>query len=145
MNRGRMSARANGFTLLELLIAVAIVAILAAMSYPSYTEYIRKTHRSEITALLVQEAHRLERFYSRAGQYSNTTTPPAREHQVSTGNGFYTVTADRAEQAFMLMAMPLGGTLMSEDKCGSFVLEHSGRRDNLGVSGDASGQGCWGR
>ncbi len=145
MNEGQMSAKGRGFTLIELLVAVAIIAILAAVAYPQYGEYSKKTRRSEIAALLVEEAHKLERFHSRAGQYSNTNGPPAHEHQVCTGNAFYTINAERAERAFVLMAIPVAGTLMSGDRCGSFVLENNGRRDNVGMSGDASVQGCWGR
>ncbi|TDV65790.1 type IV pilin protein [Pseudomonas sp. LP_7_YM] len=135
----------RGFTLIELLIAVAIIAILAAVAYPTYTEHTRKIRRSQIAAVLVEEAHKLERFHSRAGQYSDVTGPPAREHAVSEGNGFYVIEAKRSEQMFVLKAMPIGGTLMSGDKCGAFVLENTGRRDNQGMSGDASVQGCWGR
>lgn len=135
----------RGFTLIELLIATALIAILAAIAYPSYTEHLRKSRRAEIATLLVEEAHGLERFYSRAGQYTNTQGPPVREHEVSGGNGFYKVEAERSEQAFVLVATPITGTLMAGDKCGGFVLENTGKRDNAGMSGDASVQGCWGR
>ncbi len=135
----------RGFTLIELLVAVAVVAVLAAVAYPTYTEHTRKTRRSEIAALLVEEAHKLERFYSRTGQYSDAAGPPARAHEVSRGNGFYVIESERSEQRFVLKAMAIGGTLMSGDRCGEFVLEHTGRRDNAGISGDASVQRCWGR
>lgn len=141
---GRVSGR-GGFTLIEVLIAMAIVAILAGLAYPQYTEYTRKARRSEIAAVLVEEAQKLERFYSRAGQYSNAPGPPARAHEVSTGNAFYVINADRSEQAFVLQATPVAGTLMSGDRCGGFLIENTGRRDNVGLSGDASVQGCWGR
>lgn len=135
----------RGFTLIELLIAVAILAVLAALAYPTYTEHTRKTRRAEIAAVLVEEAHKLERFYSRAGQYTDAPGPPAREHEVSKGNAFYAIDAQRSALTFTLVAMPMGGTLMSGDKCGGFVLENTGRRDNLGLSGDASVARCWGR
>lgn len=135
----------RGFTLIELLVAVAIAAVLATVAYPTYTEYARKAHRSEIAALLIEEAHKLERFYSRTGQYSDAIGPPARKHEVSKGNGFYVVESERSEHMFVLKAMAIGGTLMSGDRCGEFVLENTGRRDNAGISGDASVQRCWGR
>lgn len=135
----------QGFTLIELLIVVAIIAVLAAVAYPTYTEHTRKTRRAEIAAVLIEEAHRLERFYSRAGQYTDAIGPPVREHKVSKGSAFYAIDAQRAAQTFTLVAMPIGGTLMSGDKCGGFVLENTGRRDNAGLSGDASVERCWGR
>lgn len=140
-----MSPRRNGFTLIEVLIAVAIVAILAAVGYPQYSEYSKKTRRSEIAAVLVEEAQKLERFHSRAGQYSDAAGPPALKHEVSPGNDFYVIDAERLQRAFVLTARPVGGRLMSGDRCGGFVLDNTGRRDNVGMSGDASVAGCWGR
>ena len=145
MSGRQLSSHDQGFTLIELLIAIAVVAILAAMAYPTYTEHTKKTRRSEIAGVLVEEAQRLERFFSRAGQYSNAVGPPIREHEVSGGNAYYAISAERSEQTFVLTAMPVAGTLMSGDRCGGFVLENTGRHDNVGMSGDASVQTCWGR
>lgn len=145
MNKRSLSKRGKGFTLIELLIAIAVVAILAAIAYPTYTEHTKKTRRSEIAGVLVEEAQRLERFFSRAGQYSNTAGPPVREHEVAFGNAFYAISAERSEQAFVLTAMPVAGTLMSGDRCGGFVLENTGKHNNVVMSGDASVAECWGR
>lgn len=140
-----MSGHHRGFSMIELLIAVAIVAILAGVAYPAYTEHTKKTRRTEIAALLVEEAQRLERFHSRSGQYSDSPGPPAHEYEVSVGNGFYGISAERSERSFVLVAMPVAGALMAGDRCGEFVLENTGKRDNVGMSGDASVQQCWGR
>jgi type IV pilus assembly protein PilE len=145
MNKRSLSKRGKGFTLIELLIAIAVVTILAAIAYPTYTEHTKKTRRSEIAGVLVEEAQRLERFFSRAGQYSNAIGPPVREHEVAVGNAYYAISAERSEQAFVLTAMPVAGTLMSGDRCGGFVLENTGKHHNVGMSGDASVQTCWGR
>ncbi len=61
-----MRATSRGFTLIELMIVVAIVGILAAIAYPSYTEYVKRTQRSAIASLLSEQTQALERFYSRA-------------------------------------------------------------------------------
>ncbi len=135
----------RGFTLVELLIAVAIIAILASVAYPAYSEHTRKARRAEIAMLLIEEAHKLERFYSRAGQYHNAVGPPALEREVSSGNGFYAINAVRAERTFVLTATPVAGASMSGDKCGGFVLDQTGRRDNEDLSDNASVEFCWGR
>src|SRR5699024_2653897 len=62
--------RHRGFTLLELMIVVAIVAILASIAYPSYTHYIVKTHRSAAEACLSEYANYMERFYTTNLSYS---------------------------------------------------------------------------
>lgn len=145
MSHRNRSDRCAGFSLFEVLIAMAIIAILTSVAYPQYSEYSKKARRSEIAAVLVEEAQTLERFHSRAGQYSDVVGPPAFSHEPSTGNGFYAIVAERTEHTFILTATPLGGTLMSGDVCGSFVLESTGRHDNRLMSGGASVQWCWGR
>ncbi|MDH0747928.1 prepilin-type N-terminal cleavage/methylation domain-containing protein [Pseudomonas sp. GD03842] len=137
--------KGRGFTLVELLIAIAVAAILASIAYPAYSEHVRKVRRAEIAALLIDEAHRLERFYSKAGQYSDSQGPPVRQHEVSEGNAFYVIEAERSQRAFSLTALPRAGTSMSGDRCGGFVIDHTGRRDNQGMAGDASVEWCWGR
>ncbi|HEY0288251.1 MAG TPA: type IV pilin protein [Pseudomonas sp.] len=139
-----MLRSSNGFTLIELMVVIGVISILAAVGYPNYTEYVKKTRRSEIAALLIEEAQKLERFHSRNGQYTDVAGLPARDHQVADGNTFYALAAQRTEQTFVLTATATGA-LMQGDKCGHFVLENTGRRDNLALSGDASVLGCWGR
>ncbi|WP_329604933.1 type IV pilin protein [Spartinivicinus ruber] len=59
-----MKRTALGFSLIELLIVVAIVGILAAVGYPSYQEYVRKSMRSDAQSALMQLANAMERFYT---------------------------------------------------------------------------------
>ena len=54
---------ATGFTLIELMIAVAVVAILSAIALPSYTDYIRRSKISEATSALLGMRTRLEQYY----------------------------------------------------------------------------------
>ena len=49
-----MPSKHQGFTLIELMIVVAVVAILSSIAYPSYTEYVRRGHRAEARAGLLQ-------------------------------------------------------------------------------------------
>ncbi len=140
-----MSNQTRGFTLIELLIVLVIASILATLAYPQYGEYVKRVRRSEIAALLVEEAQRLERFYTRTGKYSDDAGPPALTHEVSDGNAFYLINAERSEQMFLITATAVDKAMMSGDKCGSFVLSNTGRRHNAGLSGAATVGQCWGQ
>ena len=65
----RQGAGARGFTLIELMITVAIVAIVASVAYPAYTRQVQKSNRAQGKARLVQAAQLLERFYSDNSTY----------------------------------------------------------------------------
>ena len=132
--------------MIELMIAVAIVGILASIAYPSYTEYVKRAHRAEIASLLAEQAQALERFYSRAGQYTNreaTATAPAMTLTLSQGNAYYTIPdVGRAAQTYTLTAVPRANAMMNGDKCGNFILESTGRISN---STNLPSKDCWGR
>jgi len=67
---------AQGFTLIELMIVVAVVGILSAIAYPSYTEYVRRGHRADARAGLLQVQQWLERAATATGTYP-TSLPSA--------------------------------------------------------------------
>jgi type IV pilus assembly protein PilE len=126
----------NGFTLLELMIVVAIIAILAAIALPSYTSSISNGRRSEARNGLLNLAQFMERFYTEQMAYcavaagsspptcSSTPSLPAQPN--ATGNYTY------AFQSITPTSFSLQATRAAQqtgDGCGDFTL------DNLGVKG----------
>lgn len=139
-----MRATSKGFTLIELMIVVAIVGILAAVAYPSYTEYVKRTHRAEIASLLSEQTQALERFYSR-GAAGSTSGTYVGATGLSGGNTYYLITSTLKANDFTLTAAPQAGAMMNGDKCGSFVIDNTGQRTNIGTSAGVTAKDCWGR
>jgi len=127
-----------GFTLVELMIVVAIVGILASIAYPSYTNYVRRTHRAEVAELLSETAQNLERFYSRTGAYTDGTST----FTLPTSSWYTLSWTVRTATTYTLTATPIAGTLMASDACGNFILQQDGTRN---VSGTLTPATCWGR
>lgn len=153
-----------GFSLVELLIAVAAAAILAALAYASYAEHIRKAHRAEARRALVEAAQALERNYSVAARYdldaagrpmaTGTTpnSPPFPEHirQVGTDRGsgvLYELffAEPPTATAWAMVAVRKPGSIMATDACGDYLLDSSGRRRVIRAAAAAAGDSCWTR
>ncbi|QEP43338.1 type IV pilin protein [Ectothiorhodospiraceae bacterium BW-2] len=133
----------SGFSLMELMIAVAIVAILASIAYPSYVGYIQQARRADAVASLMELAQFMERYYTENHRYrqSDGSAPvlPFTEAPKSGATKFYDLTiTTTADNSYTLTATPKGG--QSGDGCGSFSLNHLGVR---GHSGSLSADNCW--
>ena len=139
-----------GFTLIELMITVAIVAILAGIGIPSYSKYIDRGKRAEARTALLDAAARQERNYSDNRQYTSTIgdgglkiTDPAgcTAGGVQTETCKYTLTtaATASNQAFTVTATPSGWT---DAECEVLTINQLGVRTESGTQDKAF---CWGK
>ena len=132
----------RGFTLIELMIVLAVVSIIIAFAYPSYRDHIVKAHRAEGMGELLDLADRLERFYSDQGTYAGATLGSATTdlRPVATEKGKYNlaITAQNAI-SFTVTATPQDAQA-DDTKCGTFTLTSLGAKSTSGTLPDEK---CW--
>jgi len=132
----------RGFTLIEVMMVVAVLAIVVSFGLPSYREQVMKSRRAEGMGELLELADRLERFYSDRGSYEDATLGNGGTdiYRATTDKGHYALTIDAQDAVtFTISATPQG--TQAKDKCGKFTLTSLGVRSVSG--GSLSTDDCW--
>lgn len=146
-------SRNKGFTLIELMIVVAIIGIIAAVAYPSYQEQVNKSRRGDCSGALVGLANAMERFYSVNNTYlgagvsgANTGAPAATLFSatcpVDGGAATYNLTISAATAStFTLQATPTGA--QTGDRCGNLTLTNTGVKNVTSAKSGVTWEACW--
>lgn len=135
----------QGFTLIELMIVVAVLGVLLSIAYASYESSVQKTRRADAKASLVELANFMERNYSNAMRFDqdaggNSVTLPFTESPRDGDDVYYNLSLDSvARDSFTLHAAPQAS--QADDPCGTLTLDHTGDKGVQGASKPASD--CW--
>lgn len=139
-------SRSGGFTLIEVMIVVAIIGILAAIAYPSYQEHVRKARRADAQTALLELAQFMERHYTANGKYLTAANAapvlPFTEAPKDGASKYYDLSFSVAPTAssYTLRAVPKGA--MAADTCGTLTLRNTGAK---GQAASADLATCWRR
>ncbi len=155
-NTNKLHSQA-GFTLVELMIVIAIIGVLTTIAFPSYQNSIIKTRRADATGALISFANAMERHFTSSGSYKNAAgsqsspTDTGLPHvfpQFSPIDGadvnsahYELKISNATNNTYLIIARPINDQL--GDDCGIFSLDQTGKKDLIGLKNDLTIETCW--
>lgn len=139
-----MIKSSRGFTLIELMIAVAIIGIIAAFAIPSYMDTVRKSQRSDAKVALSEAAARQEQYFAENNSYATNADRDVlvtNSDGKSSPEGFYELSVDNSAcsgppyACYSITATAVGSQAKDTD-CATFTIDHIGRKT-------ATNSDCW--
>ena len=132
----------NGFTLIELMITVAILGIIASIAIPSYFEHVKRTARTEAITSLLDAANKQEQYFVDNREYTSTIADLG--VSTTTESNFYTISVkvDNDAGTFTFKATPKSGPPLQDTECKTLSISDTGLKTS---TGSADSSTCWGK
>jgi type IV pilus assembly protein PilE len=133
--------RVHGFTLIELMVVVAILAILVGIAYPSYRQNVIKTRRATATGCLLEQSQFMERYYTTNLVYTGAPAPAGECVTDLNNSNAYAVSFSGTPDAttYTLQAVPTSA--QNDPKCGTLNITQSGAKGRTGTAPTVTE--CW--
>jgi type IV pilus assembly protein PilE len=129
-----MRTPSRGFTLIELMITVAVVAILAAVALPNYREHIRKSRRAEAQSFMMAVAARQQQFMVDTRAFAATVDAVGIPVPANVSAAYTATMPAPGTSTFTLTLTPNAD--QASDKCGTLSIDQNGTKT-------AAMTGCW--
>lgn len=147
----RITKKQKAFTLVELMIVVAIIGILGAIAYPSYQAQVMKSGRADAKIELNDVAQRLQRCFTSASTYSpadgvcKVVDDVKSAAGITSKEGHYVVTVSNHQATtWTLTATAVAGTRQAKDtRCATFTLDQTGKRTATDSNSADATDECW--
>lgn len=142
-----MIRRTRGFSLIELMIVVAIIAILAVIALPWWGRYAYRARRGDGQNILLHIAQAEERYYTDYNHYPLAAASLGYTGMPTSEHGYYTVTlaanpASSSGQGYIATATPQGPQV--DDACGNLSIDNTGQKLPAPTDIAANSNGnCW--
>lgn len=117
--------RMQGFSLMELMIAVVIVGVLAAIAYPAYTDYMNRTRRSDGKAALLNVANYMEHYYTENNGYTGATLGTIGYTGTTSQEGYYNLTISALTNTSYTLTATATGVQAGDTTCATLTLTNT--------------------
>jgi len=125
-----------GFTLIELMITVAIVGIISSIAYPSYVASVARSDRTEAQRELARLANLEEQYFSDNRKYTTDMTKLTLPTSALTESGNYKITATITASTFKLTATAQGSQASNDSNCLTLAIDETGKKTGASTT-------CW--